>query len=111
MKWAMSRKKGTECNFYQTVSFYVFCIYIILRLICDTLSKIAVKISFPRGPQHDVYASGAFSVSVTSWYLHKDMQNFASVILLLNYVTATLHDAAQIMIKVTVCCTVKVSYM
>ena len=54
---------------------------IILKLICEKLSSIAVKISFIRGDKH-VYAAA----SVTSWYLRNDMQNFNSLILYMNII-------------------------
>ena len=46
---------------------------IILRLICENLSCIAVKISFMWGCEHCVYAEVLFAASVTSQYLRKDM--------------------------------------
>ena len=52
---------------------------IILRLICENLSSIAVKISFLWGCEHCVYAEASFAASVSSWYLRSDMQNFTSV--------------------------------
>ena len=54
---------------------------IILRLICENLSRIAVKISFLQGREHCVYAEVSFAASVTSWYLRNDKQAFTSVIL------------------------------
>ena len=50
--------------------------YIILRLICEILSKIAVKISFLRGRKHGVHAAASFAQPVTLLYLRIDMQNF-----------------------------------
>ena len=52
--------------------------YIILILVCENLSRIAVKVllSFLWGPKHSEYAAVAFSASVTSWYLRNGMQNF-----------------------------------
>ena len=52
--------------------------YIILRLICEILSKIAVKISFLRGHKQGVYAQASLTASVTSWYLRNGLQNFTS---------------------------------
>ena len=57
---------------------------IILRLVCENFSSIAVKISFLLGPKHGVYAAASFSANVTSWYSHKDTQIFTSVILYMN---------------------------
>ena len=62
---------------------------IILRLICDNLSCIAVKISFLWGYEHYVYAEVSFAASVTSRYLRNDMQNFTSVILYMNIIYIT----------------------
>ena len=53
---------------------------IILRLICENLSCIAVKVSFLWSCEQCVYAEALFTASVTSWYLRNDMQNFTSVI-------------------------------
>ena len=63
--------------------------HIILRLVCEKLSWIAVKISFLWGPKHGVYAASYFSAIVTSWYLHKDTQNYTSVILYMNIILLT----------------------
>ena len=54
---------------------------IILRLICENLSSIAVKMCFLWGREHDVYAEASFAASVASLFLRNDMQNFTSVIL------------------------------
>ena len=54
---------------------------IILRLICENLSSIVVKISFLWDREHGVYAETSFAANVTSWYVRNDLQNFASVIL------------------------------
>ena len=58
---------------------------IILRLICENLSSIVVKISFLWGREHGVYAETWFAANVTSWYVRNDLQNFASVILYMNF--------------------------
>ena len=50
--------------------------YIILRLVCETFSRIDVKISFLRGPKHDIYAATSFSANVTSLCSRKDAQFF-----------------------------------
>ena len=60
--------------------------YIILRLVCENLSRIAVKISFLWGPKYGVYAAAYFSFNVTSRYLRDNMQNFTSVILYMNII-------------------------
>ena len=57
---------------------------IILRLICEILSRIAVKISFLWGHKHCVYAAASFAATDTSWYLRNDMQNCTFVILYMN---------------------------
>ena len=49
---------------------------IILRLICENLSRIAVKISFLWGREHGLYAEASFAASVSSQYLRNNMQNF-----------------------------------
>ena len=59
---------------------------IILRLICNNLSCIAVKISFLWGCEHWVYAEVSFAASVMSRYLRNDMQNFTSFILYTNII-------------------------
>ena len=59
---------------------------IILRLICENLSSIAVKISFLWGREHCVYAETSFAASVSSRYLHNDMKIFTSVILYINII-------------------------
>ena len=60
------------------------CVSLILRLICEILSKIAVKISFLWGCKLCVYAVSSFVATDTSWYLRNDMQNRTSVILYMN---------------------------
>ena len=62
---------------------------IILRLICENVSCIAVKISFLWGCEHWVYAEASFTTSVTSRYLRYDMQNLTSVILYMNIIYIT----------------------
>ena len=57
---------------------------IILRLMCENLSSIAVKISFLWGREHGVYAEASFVASVT--YLGNNVQNFTSVILYMNII-------------------------
>ena len=59
---------------------------IILRLICENLSSIAVKISFLWGCEHCVYAEASFAASVSLRYLRDDMQNITSVILYMNII-------------------------
>ena len=59
---------------------------IILRLICENLSSIAVKISSLWGREHGVYAEASCAASVTSRYLRNIMQNFTSVILYMNII-------------------------
>ena len=44
--WAASRKKGPWGNFDQNVYFSISLMCIILRLICEILSGIAVEIRF-----------------------------------------------------------------
>ena len=57
---------------------------IILRLICENLSSIAIKKSFLWNCEHCVYAEASFAASVTSRYLRNDMQNFTSFISYMN---------------------------
>ena len=59
---------------------------IILRLICENLSSVAVKISFLWGCEHCVYAEVSFAASVSLRYLRDDMQNLTSVILYMNII-------------------------
>ena len=58
----------------------------ILRLICENLSSIAVKISFLWGREHGVYAETSFAESVMSRYLRNNMQNSTSIILYMNII-------------------------
>ena len=60
--------------------------YIILRLVCETFSKIDVKISFLRGHKHGVYAAASFSAKVTSWCSRNDTHILTSVILYINII-------------------------
>ena len=60
--------------------------YIILRLFCETFSRIAVKISFLWGHKHGVYAAALFSANVTSWCSRNDTHIFTSVILYINII-------------------------
>ena len=60
--------------------------YITLRLICESLSRIDVKISFLWCRKHWVYAAVSFVAIVTSRYLPNVMQNFTSVILYMNII-------------------------
>ena len=62
---------------------------IILRLICENLSRIAVSISFLWGCEHTAYAKASFVAIVTSRYLRNNMQNFTSVILYMNIIYIT----------------------
>ena len=59
---------------------------IILRLICENLSCMAVKISFLWGYKLCVYVEASFTTIVTSRYLRYDMQTFTSVILYMNII-------------------------
>ena len=63
--------------------------YIILRLVCENFSRIAVKISFLWGLKNDVYAAASFSANVTSWCSHSDTQIFTSVNLHMNIIFIT----------------------
>ena len=58
--------------------------YIIFRLVCETLSRIAVKISFLWGHKHGVYAAVSFSANVTSWCSRNDTNIFNFVNLYIN---------------------------
>ena len=66
--------------------FAIFRMYIILRLVCENLSRKAVKISFLWGTKHGVYAAVSFSANVTSWCSRNDTQIFASNILHMNII-------------------------
>ena len=63
--------------------------HIILRLICESLRRIAVKISFLWCRKHCVYAAVSFAAVVTLWYLSNVMQNYTSVILYMNIICNT----------------------
>ena len=85
--WAASRKKrALSVIFDQNVYFCTFWMHIILRLICESLSRIAVKISYLWCRKHCVYAAVSFATIVTSWYLRNVMQNFTSIILYMNII-------------------------
>ena len=60
--------------------------HIILRLVCEKLSGIAVKIGFLWGRILCVYAAASFAAIVTSSYLRNDIYNFTSIILYMNIV-------------------------
>ena len=62
----------TECTFF---------LLILIRLVCENLSRISDKISFRWGSKHSVYAVASFSANVTSRYFRNDMQNITAVIL------------------------------
>ena len=56
--------------------------HITLRLICESMNRIAIKISFLWCRKYCVYAAVSFAaIVVTSWYLRNVMQNFTSVIM------------------------------
>ena len=59
---------------------------IILRLICENFSRIAIIIGFLWGHEHGVYAAASCVVSVMSCYLSNNLQNFTSVYLFMNIV-------------------------
>ena len=64
--------------------------YIILRLVCETFSRMAVILSFLWGHKHGVYAAVSLSANVTSWYSRNDTKNFTSVILYINIIFISL---------------------
>ena len=59
---------------------------IILRLICEILSGIAVEIRFLWNSKHGIYGAASFIAILTSWYLRMDMRTFTSVILKMNII-------------------------
>ena len=59
--------------------------YIILRLVCENVSRKAIKISFLGGLKHDVYAAASYLANVTLGCSSKDTQLFTSVILYISY--------------------------
>ena len=61
-------------------------ICIILRLICEILSGIAVEIRFLWNSKHGVYGAVSFIAIVTSCYLCKDMRKFTSAILYMDII-------------------------
>ena len=66
--------------------FSIFWMFIILRLICEILSGIAVEIRFIWDSKHGVYGAASFIAIVTLWYLRKDMRKCTSVILYMNMI-------------------------
>ena len=71
----------------KTLIFSIYWMYIILRLICEILSRIiAVKISFLYSRKHGVYVAASFAANVTSWYLRNGMPNFTSFIFYINII-------------------------
>ena len=60
--------------------------YIVLRLVFENFSRIAVKISFLWGPKHGVYAAASFSANVTSVCSCNNPQIFTSIILYMNII-------------------------
>ena len=60
--------------------------YINLRLICENLSRIAVKLIFLWGCEHGVYATASFAANVTSWFLRNSMHSFPPVIFYVNVI-------------------------
>ena len=82
----MSRKKDPLGNFDQNVYFIISWMCIILRLICEVLSGTAVDIRFLWDSKHSVYWAASFIAIVTSWYLHKYLRKFTSVILYMNII-------------------------
>ena len=60
--------------------------YIILRLVCETFSRIAVSIRFLWGHKYGVYAAASFSANVTSWCSRNGTKMFTSVILYINII-------------------------
>ena len=60
--------------------------YIIIRSVCETFSRIAVTISFPWGHKHGVYAAASFSENVTLWCSRNCTKNLTSVILYKNII-------------------------
>ena len=59
---------------------------IILRLICEILSGIAVEIKLLWDSKHGVYGAASFIAIFTSWYLRKNMRKFTSVILYMHII-------------------------
>ena len=57
---------------------------IILRLVCEILSGIAVEIRSLWDYKHGIYEAASFIAIFTSWYLRMDMRKFTSVILYMN---------------------------
>ena len=55
--------------------FSIFWMCVILKLFCEILSRIAVKIRSLSGRRHYVYAAASYAAIDASWYLRNDMQN------------------------------------
>ena len=60
---------------------------IILRLICEILSGIAVEIKFLWDSKHGVYREASFKAIDMTWYLCKNTRKFTSIILHLNIIS------------------------
>ena len=54
--------------------------YIILRLVCENFNRIAVEISFLRGPKYGVFSAALYSANVMSGCSRNDMQIVTYVI-------------------------------
>ena len=46
--------------FFYRKKIFFFLIYIVLRLVYENISRIAVKISYLWGPKYGIYAAGLF---------------------------------------------------
>ena len=60
--------------------------YIILRLGCENVNRIAVEISFLRGPKHCVCSAALYSANVTSGCSRNDSQIVTSVIFHIDFI-------------------------
>ena len=61
--------------------FLFFWIHINLRLICQILRRIIVKISFLWGLEHGIYVAASCAANVIPWYIRNERQNFTAVII------------------------------
>ena len=73
--------------------------YIILRLVCENFSRIAVKISFLGGPKRGVYPTTSFSSIVMPGCLHNDTQFFSAIMLYMHIIYISHSDCLMVTLK------------
>ena len=60
--------------------------YIFLRSVCETFSRIDITMSFLWSHKHDIYVAASFSENVTSCCSRNGTKIFTSVILYINII-------------------------